>query len=48
MSKKAIQVLIIDDDELFVASLSDFLSAKSFRVSSAKTGKEGMSVFERE
>ena len=48
MSKKAIQVLIIDDDELFVASLSDFLSAKSFKVSSAKTGKEGMSVFERE
>jgi len=48
LSKKAIQVLIIDDDELFVASLSDFLSAKSFKVSSAKTGKEGMSVFERE
>lgn len=48
MSKKAVQVLIIDDDELFVASLSDFLSAKSFKVSSAKTGKEGMSVFERE
>jgi len=48
LSKKAIQVLIIDDDELFVASLSDFLSAKSFKVGSAKTGKEGMSVFERE
>ena len=48
MAKKAIQVLIIDDDELFAASLSDFLSAKSFKVSSAKTGKEGMSVFERE
>jgi DNA-binding NtrC family response regulator len=48
LSKKAIQVLIIDDDELFVASLSDFLSAKSFKVSSAKTGKEGISVFERE
>ena len=48
MAKKAIQVLIIDDDELFVASLSDYLSAKCFKVSSAKTGKEGMSVFERE
>lgn len=48
MAKKAVQVLIIDDDELFAASLSDFLSAKSFKVSSAKTGKEGMSVFERE
>jgi DNA-binding NtrC family response regulator len=48
LAKKTIQVLIIDDDELFVASLSDFLSAKNFKVSSAKTGKEGMSVFERE
>jgi DNA-binding NtrC family response regulator len=48
LAKKAVQVLIIDDDELFVASLSDFLSAKSFKVGSAKTGKEGMSVFERE
>ena len=48
MGKKAIQVLIIDDDELFVASLSDYLSAKSYKVSSASTGKEGMTVFERE
>jgi DNA-binding NtrC family response regulator len=48
LSKKAIQVLIIDDDELFVASLSDYLSAKSYKVSSARTGREGMGVFERE
>jgi len=48
LAKKAAQVLIIDDDELFVASLSDFLYAKSFKVSSAKTGKEGLSAFERE
>jgi len=48
LGKKAVQVLIIDDDELFVASLSDYLSAKGYKVSSAKTGKEGMSVFERE
>jgi DNA-binding NtrC family response regulator len=48
LGKKAIQVLIIDDDELFVASLSDYLSAKSFKVSSARTGKEGMNIFERE
>ena len=48
MVKKAIQVLIIDDDELFAASLSDFLSAKGFRVISAGTGGEGMAVFERE
>jgi len=48
LAKKAAQVLIIDDDELFVASLSDFLSAKSYKVNSAKTGKEGLSAFERE
>ena len=48
MAKKAIQVLIIDDDELFVASLCDFLSAKNFKVNSSKTGREGMVVFERE
>jgi DNA-binding NtrC family response regulator len=48
LGKKAVQVLIIDDDELFVASLSDYLSAKGYKVNSAKTGKEGMSVFERE
>jgi DNA-binding NtrC family response regulator len=48
LGKKATQVLVIDDDELFVASLLDFLSAKSFKVSSARTGKEGMNIFERE
>jgi len=48
LAGKAAQVLIIDDDELFVASLSDFLSAKSFKVNSAKTGKEGLSAFESE
>lgn len=48
MGKKAVQVLSIDDDELFAASLSDYLSAKGYKESSAKTGKEGMSVFERE
>jgi DNA-binding NtrC family response regulator len=48
LGKKATQVLVIDDDELFVASLLDYLAAKSFKVSSARTGKEGMSIFERE
>lgn len=48
MGKKAVQVLIIDDDGLFLASLSDYLSAKSYKVSSARTGKEGMNVFERQ
>ena len=48
MGKKAIHVLIIDDDELFIASLSDYLSAKSYKVSSARTGKDGITVFESE
>jgi DNA-binding NtrC family response regulator len=48
LRKKATQVLVIDDDELFVASLLDYLSAKSFKVSSAGTGKEGITIFERE
>ena len=48
MGKKATHVLVIDDDELFVASLLDFLSAKNFKVSSARTGKEGMNIFERD
>jgi len=48
LAKKTVQVLIIDDDELFVASLSDFLSGKDFKVSSARTGKEGMTIFERQ
>jgi DNA-binding NtrC family response regulator len=47
LGKKATHVLVIDDDELFVASLLDFLSAKNFKVSSARTGKEGMNIFER-
>jgi DNA-binding NtrC family response regulator len=48
LGKKAIQVLIIDDDELFVASLCDYLSTKNYKVSSARTGKDGMATFERE
>jgi len=48
LGKKAIHVLIIDDDELFVASLSDYLSAKSYKVSSARTGKDGITVLESE
>jgi len=48
LGKKAIQLLIIDDDELFLASLSDYLTTKGYKVSSARTGKEGMTVFERE
>ena len=48
MGKKAVKILIVDDDELFVASLSDYLSAKGYKVSVATTGKEGIGVFERD
>ncbi|MGE5842796.1 MAG: response regulator transcription factor, partial [Deltaproteobacteria bacterium] len=48
MGNKAVKVLIIDDDELFAASLSDYLSAKGYQVNSAGNGKEGMTVHEHE
>jgi DNA-binding NtrC family response regulator len=48
LGKKAVKILIVDDDELFVASLSDYLSAKGYKVSVATTGKEGIGVFERD
>jgi DNA-binding NtrC family response regulator len=39
-------ILIIDDDDLFTASLSDFLTAKEFRVRTALTGREGLESFQ--
>jgi DNA-binding NtrC family response regulator len=48
LGKKAIQVLIVDDDELFAASLCDYLWAKNYKVSSARTGRQGISIFEQE
>jgi len=44
---KAAEILIIDDDALFVASLADFLSGKGFRVRTAENGKEGLESFDR-
>jgi len=38
-------ILIVDDD-LFTASLTDFLTAKDFRVRTALTGTEGLESFQ--
>jgi DNA-binding NtrC family response regulator len=43
---KALDVLIVDDDVFFTASLSDFLVSKGFRVYTARNGKEGIERFE--
>jgi DNA-binding NtrC family response regulator len=39
-------VLIIDDDHLFVASLSDFLSHKGYSIRAERTGKDGLKSIE--
>jgi DNA-binding NtrC family response regulator len=43
---KPIEVLIIDDDHLFVASLSDFLSHKGYSIRAERTGKDGLKSIE--
>ena len=43
---KALDILIIDDDALFVASLSDFLISKGLNVQTAPNGREGIKSFE--
>jgi DNA-binding NtrC family response regulator len=43
---KPIGVLIIDDDHLFVASLSDFLSHKGYSIRAERTGKDGLRSME--
>jgi DNA-binding NtrC family response regulator len=43
---KPIGVLIIDDDHLFVASLSDFLSHKGYSIRAERTGKDGLRSIE--
>jgi len=43
---KTLDMLIIDDDALFVASLSDFLISKGFNVQTATNGREGIKSFE--
>jgi DNA-binding NtrC family response regulator len=43
---KAVEVLIIDDDDLFVSSLCDFLSHKGYGVRAVRTGKDGLKSVE--
>ena len=43
---KTVEVLIIDDDDLFVSSLCDFLSHKGYGVRAVRTGKEGLKSLE--
>lgn len=46
--KRSLGILIVDDDALFTASLSDFLESQGFAVTSAQTGTEGLALFERQ
>lgn len=41
-------ILIIDDDELIVASLVDHLTEKGFQAYRAATGAEGLAIFEQQ
>jgi len=43
---KALDILIVDDDVLFTASLSDFLMSKGFRAHTATNGRDGIERFE--
>ncbi|MDY7035599.1 MAG: sigma-54 dependent transcriptional regulator [Thermodesulfobacteriota bacterium] len=45
---KTLNILIIDDDIFFTASLSDFLISKGFNVQIAPDGKDGIESFERQ
>ena len=45
--KKPPNILIVDDDAFFTASLSDFLSSRGYRVESGQSGKEGLALFEQ-
>lgn len=44
--KSALDILIIDDDVLFTASLSDFLISKGLTVRTASNGRKGLRSFE--
>jgi DNA-binding NtrC family response regulator len=45
--RKPNRILIIDDDELLVASLSDFLTGKGYEVHACHSGQKGISNFEK-
>ncbi|MBW4538656.1 MAG: response regulator transcription factor [Myxacorys chilensis ATA2-1-KO14] len=40
-------ILLVDDDENFVALISEFLSFKGFKVTSADSGKQAMQLLDR-
>jgi DNA-binding NtrC family response regulator len=44
---KVLDILIIDDDELLTAALSDFLVTKGFRVKTVSNGTDGIESFGR-
>lgn len=44
---KPVEILIIDDDDLVLASLSDYLATKKYRPWTAATAREGIALFER-
>jgi DNA-binding NtrC family response regulator len=44
--KKALTILIIDDDDFFTASLSDFLANQGYIVKSASNARDGLTSFE--
>ncbi len=45
--KKTPNILIVDDDEFFTASLSDFLVSRGYRVENAQSGGQGLALFEQ-
>ncbi len=42
------KILIIDDDEIFVKTLTDSLSSEKYTVSSAVNGKDGLEKIDKE
>src|SRR5713226_9832608 len=41
-------ILVVDDDDLLVESLTDLLEVECYRVVSAENGKDGLARFEKE
>jgi DNA-binding NtrC family response regulator len=43
--RKTVNILVIDDDQLFSTSLSDFLGSRGYHVSTAASGRQGVRIF---
>ena len=43
--RKTVNILVIDDDQLFSTSLSDFLGSRGYHVSTAASGMQGVRIF---